>query len=312
MKKSIIIPFIVAMGMIQLATAQQDPQYTQYMLNTIVVNPAYAGAGNVLSISALHRSQWIGLDGAPETQTISIQSPLSERLGAGLSVVNDNIGNGTVQETYFDVAFSYTIPASRNGSLAFGLNVGGDFMNVDFTQLVNYGVETNLTNIDNKFSPNVGLGIYYYQEKFYAGISVPSLLETEHFDNSSDGTTFLAKERMNYYLISGYQFDLNQNLVLRPGFLLKAVSGGPIQFDLTANLTFNDTFSVGAAYRLDSAVSGLFGVKVAQKFLVGLAYDVETTSLGSTQFNDGSFEVFLRYDFINRLNRRNVTGRFYQ
>ncbi|SHG36681.1 PorP/SprF family type IX secretion system membrane protein [Flagellimonas flava] len=311
MKKSIIIAVLAAVGITKLASGQQDPQYTQYMLNTIVVNPAYAGAGNVLSVSALHRSQWIGLDGAPETQTLSIQSPLSEKLGIGLSVVNDNIGDGTVQETYFDVALSYTIPASRYGSLAFGLNVGGDFLNVDFSRLINYGVETNLPNVDSKFSPNVGVGVYYYQEKFYAGLSVPSLLETEHFDNSSTGTSFLAKERMNYYFISGYQFDLNRDLVLRPGFLLKAVSGGPVQFDLTTNLTFNDKFSVGAAYRLNSAVSALFGVKFAEKFLLGLAYDVETTALGSTQFNDGSFEVFLRYDFINRLNRRNVTGRFY-
>ncbi|MDT0607857.1 PorP/SprF family type IX secretion system membrane protein [Croceitalea rosinachiae] len=310
MKKFIFI-IAVIFGVTKSVTAQQDPQYTQYMLNTIVVNPAFAGAGNVLSVSALHRSQWIGLDGAPVTQTFSIQSPISERFGGGLSIVNDNIGDGTVQETYFDVALSYTIPTSQEGNLAFGLNVGGDFLNVDFTNLTNFGVEANLPNIDNKFSPNAGLGVYYYQERFYAGLSVPNLLETEHFDNSSGGTSFLAKDRMNYYLISGYRFDINRDLVLQPGFLLKAVSGGPVQLDLTANLTFNDKFSVGAAYRLNSAVSALFGVKFADKFLLGLAYDFETTALGSTQFNDGSFEVFLRYDFINRLNRRNVTGRFY-
>jgi len=310
MKKFLII-ITAILGVTKFITAQQDPQYTQYMLNTIVVNPAFAGAGNVLSVSALHRSQWIGLEGAPVTQTLSIQSPLSERLGAGLSIVNDNIGDGTVQETYFDLAFSYTIPASQNGSLAFGLNVGGDFLNVDFTSLINFGAETNLPNIDNKFSPNVGVGVYYYQEKFYAGLSVPNLLETEHFDNSSEGTSFLAEERMNYYLISGYRFDLNGDLMLQPGFLLKAVSGGPIQLDLTTSLTISDKFSVGAAYRLNSAVSALFGVKFAEKFLLGLAYDFETTALGSTEFNDGSFEVFLRYDFINRLNRRNIIGRFY-
>ncbi|MEX0360794.1 type IX secretion system membrane protein PorP/SprF [Flagellimonas sp.] len=311
MKKSIIITLIAALGIVNMANAQQDPQYTQYMLNTIVVNPAFAGAGNVLSVTALHRSQWIGLDGAPKTQTVSIESPLSERLGGGLTVINDNIGDGTVQQTDFNFAFSYTIPASREGSLAFGLNVGGELLNVDFTQLVNYGVEPNLPNIDSKFSPNVGLGVYYYQEKFFAGVSVPSLLETEHFDNSSDGTSFLAKDRMTYYLISGYRYEINPSLVLQPGFLVRAVSGGPVQVDLTANMTFNDKFSVGAAYRLDSAVSALFGVKFAEKFLVGLAYDVETSTLGSTQFNDGSFEVFLRYDFINRINRRNVSGRFY-
>lgn len=309
MKKFIFI-IAATLGIMKSTMAQQDPQYTQYMLNTIVVNPAFAGSGNVLSISALHRSQWIGLDGAPVTQTLSIQSPLSERFGGGLSIVNDNIGDGTVQETYFDLAFSYTIPTSQEGSLAFGLNVGGDFLNVDFTSLANFGVEPNLPNIDNRFSPNVGVGVYYYQDRFFAGLSVPSLLETEHFDNS-EGTSFLAKERMNYYLISGYRFDLNQDLVLQPGFLLRAVSGGPVQLDLTTSLTINDKFSLGAAYRLNAAVSALFGVKFADKFLLGLAYDFETTALGSTQFNDGSFEVFLRYDFITRLNRRNVTGRFY-
>lgn len=310
MKKFIFI-ITATLSIMQITNAQQDPQYTQYMLNTIVVNPAFAGAGNVLSVSALHRSQWIGLDGAPVTQTLSIQSPISERLGGGLSIVNDNIGDGTVQETYFDLALSYTIPASRNGSLAFGLNIGGDFLNVDFSNLTNFGVEANLPNIDNKFSPNVGVGVYYYQERFYAGLSVPNLLETEHFDNSSDGTSFLAKDRMNYYLISGYLFDLNPSLVLQPGFLLRAVSGGPVQLDLTTNLTINDKFSVGAAYRFDAAVSALFGVKFAEKLFLGVAYDFETTALGSTQFNDGSFEVFVRYDFINRLNRRNVSGRFY-
>ena len=311
MKKSFIIAFVIVVGLTKTAIAQQDPQYTQYMLNTIVVNPAYAGAGNVLSIAALYRSQWIGLDGAPKTQTLSIENPISERLGVGLSVVNDNIGDGTVQETYFDLAFSYTIPATNTGSLAFGLSVGGDFLNIDFTKLTNYGVENNLPNIDNKFSPDMGIGVYYYQPKFYVGLSVPSLFETEHFDDSEDRTSFVAKEKMNFYLISGYEFDLNQNLVLRPGFLAKAVSGGPMQFDLTANLMFNDKFSVGAAYRLDSAVSALFSAKVAEKFLIGLAYDVETNSLGSTEFNDGSVEVFLRFDFINRLNRQNVNGRFY-
>jgi type IX secretion system PorP/SprF family membrane protein len=182
---------------------------------------------------------------------------------------------------------------------------------VDFSKLVNYGAETNLPNIDSKFSPNVGLGVYFREEKFYAGLSVPNLLETEHFDNSSTGTSYIAKDRMNFYLLSGYQFDLNTDLALKPGFMVKAVSGGPLQVDLTTNLTFNNKFSVGAAYRFDSAVSALFSVKFAEKFLVGLAYDVETSELGSTVFNDGSFEVFLRFDLLNRLNRRNVMGRFY-
>ena len=310
MKNSIIVAFVVLTGLNSMY-AQQDAQYTQYTLNTMVINPAFAGSANVLSIAALHRSQWIGLDGAPETQTFSVNSPISERLGAGFSIVNDNIGDGTAQETFFDVALSYTIPVSREANLAFGLNVGGNFLNVDFTRLANFGAESNLPNIDNKFSPNLGLGAYYYQDKFYAGLSVPSLLETAHFDDSGSGASNLAQERINLYLMTGYKFTLNQNLVLTPGFLMRAVSGGPLQMDLNTNLIFNDKFSLGAAYRINASVSALFGVKFGESFLLGLAYDTETTTLGSTQFNNGSFEIFLRYDFINRLNRRNVSGRFF-
>lgn len=311
MRNSIVIIILTILASLQTAQAQQDAQYTQYMLNTMVVNPAFAGSANVLSVAALHRSQWLGLDGAPETQTFSIHSPVSERLGVGLSVVNDNIGDGTVQETYFDVAVSYTLPVSDDANLAFGLNFGGDFLNVDFSRLANFGAEPNLPNIDNKFSPDFGLGAYYYNENFYAGLSIPSILETEHFDNSGNGNSFTAQERMNLYLMSGYTFDLNSNLVLTPGFLLRAINGGPVQMDLNTYLTFNDKFSVGAAYRLNAAVSALFGVKFGENFLLGLAYDVETTTLGSSEFNSGSFEVFLRYDFINRLNRGNARGRFF-
>lgn len=311
MRNSIAILILTILASLQTAQAQQDAQYTQYMLNTMVVNPAFAGSANVLSVAALHRSQWLGLDGAPETQTFSINSPISERLGVGLSVVNDNIGDGTVQETYFDVAVSYTIPVSNDGNLAFGLNFGGDFLNVDFSRLANFGAEPNLPNIDNKFSPDFGLGAYYYDENFYAGLSIPSILETEHFDNSGDGNSFTAQERMNLYLMSGYTFELNSNLVLTPGFLLRAVNGGPVQMDLNTYLTFNDKFSIGAAYRFNAAVSALFGVKFGENFLLGIAYDVETTTLGTSQFNSGSFEVFLRYDIVNRLNRRNGRGRFF-
>lgn len=292
------------------ANAQQDPQYTQYMLNGIVINPAIAGSRGVSTISGLHRSQWIGLEGAPTTQTLNFNAPVSKRVGIGLSVVNDAIGNGTQQETYFDAVFSYTIPVSEEGNLAFGINAGGDWLSVDFTKLVNYGVETNLPNIDRKFSPTVGLGTYFYTEQYFIGLSVPSLLETEHFDNSGETNSYIAKQRMNFYLMSGAVFELNYNTKLRPAILVKAVSGAPVQIDLSASFLFNDRFSVGAAYRLDAAFSALFGLQITNEFMAGLAYDIETTALGSTQFNDGSFEVFLRYDFLNRF-RKKATYNFF-
>lgn len=293
--------------------AQQDAQYTQYMYNTLSVNPAYAGSRGVLSLAGLHRSQWVGLDGAPTTQTFNFHTPVSERVGIGLSIVNDEIGNGTNQDTYFDAAFSYTVPTSDEGRLSFGLKAGGHFLNIDFNRLRNFDPSTSPAgqqNIDKKFSPNFGAGVYYHTEKFYAGLSVPNFLQTEHFESSGESSSFLAQERMNWYLITGYVFDLNPDLKLKPAALLKAVQGAPLQADLSATFLLNDKFSLGAAYRWDAALSALVGIQLNEKLMLGLAYDKEITELGNTAFNAGSFEVFLRYEFRTRY-KNVLTPRFF-
>jgi len=305
------LTIIITVAGLFMGHAQQDAQYTQYMYNTISVNPAYAGSRGMFSIAALHRSQWVGLDGAPTTQTLNFHTPVSEHVGLGLSVVNDEIGNGTNQDTYIDAAFSYTVKTSEEGKLSFGLKAGGHLFNVDFTKLRNYGAESNLPNIDNKFSPNFGAGIYYHTDQFYAGLSVPNFLQTEHFDSSdTSSSSLIAQERMNLYLITGYVFDLNGNVKFKPAALIKAVRGAPLQVDLSANFLFNDKFSLGAAYRWDAALSALFGFQLNDQFMIGLAYDKETTDLGATTFNDGSFEIMLRYEFLNKY-KRVITPRFF-
>ena len=305
------LAIIITVAGLFMGHAQQDAQYTQYMYNTISVNPAYAGSRGMFSIAALHRSQWVGLDGAPTTQTLNFHTPVSEHVGLGLSVVNDEIGNGTNQDTYIDAAFSYTVKTSEEGKLSFGLKAGGHLFNVDFTKLRNYGAESNLPNIDNKFSPNFGAGIYYHTDQFYAGLSVPNFLQTEHFDSSdSNSSSLIAQERMNLYLITGYVFDLNPNVKFKPAALVKAVKGAPLQVDLSANFLFNDKFSLGTAYRWDAAISALFGFQMTDQLMLGLAYDKETTDLGATRFNDGSFEIMLRYEFLNRY-KRVLTPRFF-
>ena len=295
--------------------AQQDAQYTQYMFNTMSVNPAYAGSRGQLSIAALYRSQWVGLEGAPKTQTLNIQSPIrNSKLGYGVSIVNDEIGDGAVQETYFDAVVSYTIDVSAEGKLSFGLKAGGNLLNLDFSRLRNFDKETVTTdNIENRFSPNVGVGLYYHAERFYAGLSAPNLLQTEHFDNSQQeagSVQFLSKERINFYLITGYVFDLNGNLKFKPALLTKVVGGAPLQVDMSANFMFNDRFTFGAAYRWDAAVSAMAGFQISDQFMIGLAYDRETTDLGGTQFNDGSFEVLLRYELVKSFQRL-VSPRFF-
>lgn len=295
--------------------AQQDAQYTQYMFNTMTVNPAYAGSRGQLSIAALYRSQWVGLEGAPKTQTLNIQSPIrNSKLGYGVSIVNDQIGDGVVQETYFDAIISYTIDVSAEGKLSFGLKAGGNLLNLDFTKLRNFDAEpVSSDNIENRFSPNVGVGLYYHAERFYAGLSAPNLLQTEHFDNSQQqagSVQFLSKERINFYLITGYVFDLNGNLKFKPALLTKVVGGAPLQVDMSANFMFNDRFTFGAAYRWDAAVSAMAGFQISDQFMIGLAYDRETTDLGGTQFNDGSFEVLLRYELVKSFQRL-VSPRFF-
>lgn len=308
-------PIIFTLAIVSGLYGQQDAQYTQYMFNTMSVNPAYAGSRGQLSIAALYRSQWVGLDGAPETQTLNLHSPIrNSPVGYGISIVNDNIGDGVVQETYLDAVISYTLEFDNDRKLSFGLKAGGNLLNLDFQGLRNFDSEPiSGDNIENRFSPNFGLGFYYHTKTFYAGLSAPNLLESDHFDNAQrDANTvqFLATERINFYLITGYVIDINGDLKFKPALLTKVVSGAPLQIDVSASFLFNEKFSFGAAYRWDAAVSALAGFQITDQLMLGLAYDRETTELGSTQFNDGSFEVFLRFELVKAF-RQLVSPRFF-
>jgi len=314
-KNKFTIAAVLSFIFIGVINAQQDAQYTQYMFNTMSVNPAYAGSRGQLSIAALYRAQWVGLDGAPTSQTLNLHSPIrNSKLGYGVSIVNDEIGDGVVQETYFDGIISYTIDVSADSKLSFGLKAGGNLLNLDFNKLRNFDDEVIRTdNIENRFSPNFGLGIYYHSNKFYAGLSAPNLLQTEFFDNSqtdANSVQFLSRERINFYLITGYVFDLNGNVKFKPALLTKMVGGAPLQVDFSANFMFNDKFTIGAAYRWDAALSAMAGFQISDQFMLGLAYDKETTELGGTQFNDGSFEVFLRFELAKRFQKL-VSPRFF-
>jgi len=289
--------------------AQQDAQYTQYMYNTISVNPAYAGSRDGFTLTTLYRNQWVGVGGAPETQTLTFDTPLGvlSRSGLGFSAIHDKIG--PVQETSFALDYSYTIPVSTDAKLAFGLKAVGNLLNIDFESLNEYSQNDILidTNIDNKFSPNVGVGLFYYTKKFYLGLSAPNLFETKHFEVSSE--TSLASERTNFYLISGYVFPLNKNLKFKPAVLFKAVSGAPFQTDLSANFLIKEKLTIGVGSRIGAAYSAQVAYRIKQAFLVGFAYDWEPTVLGATDLNSGSYEVLLRLELFK--NRKIVYPRFF-
>ncbi len=292
--------FLLFLLLISPAMAQQDAQYTQYMYNTVSVNPGYAGSRGHMSIAALYRAQWVGLDGAPKTQTLNLHTPLGYGgAGLGISIVNDQIG--PTSETYFDLDLSYTIQTSDDARLSFGIKGSAHLLDIRFSELNQDlsnpgGPDPTLQqDIQNRFSPNIGAGVYYHTQRFYAGFSVPRILETTHFDESSLST---ASERMNFYLITGYVMDMSAFWKFKPALLTKLVQGAPLQVDLSANFMYNDKFIIGAAYRWDAAFSGMAGFQISPSFLIGLAYDREITELGNAAFNDGSFEVILRYDFI--------------
>ncbi len=291
--------------------SQQDSQFTQYMYNTINVNPAYAGSRGVMSIFGLYRNQWVGLDGAPTTMTASLNTPISNsNVGLGLSAISDKIGPS--DETSVSVDVSYSIPTSETFKLSFGVKATANLLNIDFTKLNIYtsGDPRFANNIDNKFSPNVGAGVYFHSNKTYIGLSVPNFLETKHFDEeaNNNSASFVAKERMHYYGILGHVFDLSPSLQFKPAAMVKMVQGAPLQVDLSGNFWINEKLTLGAAYRWDAAMSAMAGFQINNNWFIGYGYDMETTKLAD--YNSGSHEIFLRYELFSKVDRI-ISPRFF-
>ncbi|PRZ22005.1 PorP/SprF family type IX secretion system membrane protein [Flavobacterium granuli] len=284
--------------------AQQDAQFTQYMYNTININPAYAGSRGALSIFALHRTQWVGLDGAPVTNAISVNTPLNEsRLGLGISLINDKIG--PTHENTISADLSYTIPTSETFKLSFGIKATANLFDLDVNKLNPVDDDPSLHDFNNKFSPNIGGGIYYHSDKAYVGLSVPNFIETNRYD---DNEVAIFKEKINYYLIAGYVFDLSSYAKFKPALLTKMVKGAPLQVDVSGNFMLYDKFVVGVAYRWSAALSTSVGFQISDALYIGYGYDHETTDL--KHYNSGSHEIFLRYDIFKK-NNKITTPRFF-
>ena len=285
--------------------AQQDAQYTQYMYNTININPAYAGSRGVMSVFGLHRTQWVGLDGAPTTNTFSFNTPISNsNLGVGFSLVNDRIGPTSDNTISADI--SYTIPMNEVYKLSFGVKASGNIFNLDTDKLdPSNPIDPNLQNFNNEFSPNFGAGVYLHSDKLYLGLSVPNFLQDSKYN---DNEVAVFQERMNFYFIGGYVFDVSPSIKFKPAFLTKMVTGSPLQVDASANFLFFDKFMLGGAYRWDAAVSALAGFQVTDGLFIGYSYDMETTNL--RRYNSGSHEVFLRFELFNKVSKM-VSPRFF-
>ena len=299
MKKIVTLVFVLISG---LSYAQQDAQFSNYMYNTLSFNPAYAGSRGTTSIYLSQRKQWVGLEGAPSTNSLSYHSPLgSSNVGIGLSLLNDAIG--PVEENLISLDISYSIQTSYDSQLAFGLRASAHMLNVDFTQLNIFNPSDVLaqSNINNRVSPNIGFGMFWYSDKSYVGFSIPNLLETSHINKGlNSSVSSISKERLHYHFTAGHVFNISQDILFKPAILTKIVSGTPFQLDLSSNFQIYDKFTIGASYRLDAAVSFLGGFQINRNWLLGYAYDFDTNNLST--YNSGSHEVFLRYE-IFRSNR---------
>ena len=277
--------------------SQQDSQYTQYIYNTMSVNSAYTGQRDVLSYTGLYRTQWVGIDGAPKTLTFGIHSPLkNENLGMGISIVSDQLG--PIREDYINLNFSYTIRLNRSTELSFGLkgglhNLSSDFSRGNSFQNTDVAFNENIS----LFSPTIGAGLYLHSTRSYLGLSAPNFLTTEHYNDYKES---LASERLHLFLIGGYVFNIDNDIKLKPAFLIKAVSGAPLIADLSINAMFNNRFVFGLAYRWDDSLSGLTGLQVNKTLFIGYAYDYNT-SIGN-KYTGGTHEVMLRFE-LRQINK---------
>ena len=277
--------------------SQQDSQYTQYIYNTMSVNSAYTGQRDVLSYTGLYRTQWVGIDGAPKTLTFGIHSPLkNENLAMGISIVSDQLG--PIREDYINLNFSYTIRLNRSTELSFGLkgglhNLSSDFSRGNSFQNTDVAFKENIS----LFSPTIGAGLYLHSTRGYLGLSAPNFLTTEHYNDYKES---LASERLHLFLIGGYVFNIDNDIKLKPAFLIKAVSGAPLIADLSINAMFNNRFVFGLAYRWDDSLSGLTGLQVNKTLFIGYAYDYNT-SIGN-KYTGGTHEVMLRFE-LQQINK---------
>ncbi len=301
------------MGLISLqGYTQQDPQYTQYMYNMSVLNPAYATDNpDVINFGALYRAQWVGSEGGPTTGTFFAHSPIAKKVEMGFSLIHDQIGD-VVKQTNAFVDFAYVLKLNEKQKLSFGIKAGATFFSTNFNGFV-YSDELPdpafAENLSRVF-PNVGVGTFYFGENYYLGLSSPNLLRTKHLE-SENGIIATGVEEIHYFFTGGYVFNLNDNLKFKPAFMSKVVTGAPMSLDLTGNFLINNVFEIGAGYRWDDSVSGLVNFKVSPSVRIGYAYDYTTSNLG--RFNSGSHEIMILFDLNKKgsINGYDKSPRFF-
>ena len=298
MKLSKLISIVVLLLSVPAAFSQQLPQFTQYMFNTISINPAYAGSRETLSVVGLHRSQWVGFDGGPQTQTLSVHTPMrNENMGLGISFINDKLGYENFSYLYAD--YSYTIKTSERTKLAFGIKAGMTHYFLDQDLLTDPTVlgDQFFNDVSNRWSPNVGAGIYMHAPRWYVGLSTPRILNNDYNKSRNGEIDYVAFERVSYYITGGYVFDLSENTKLKPSVLFKATNGAPLSFDVSANFLFYEKFWAGAAYRANehaAAIGAIADFQISKQMRIGYAYEYPISDIAP--YTGGTHEVLLMFE----------------
>jgi type IX secretion system PorP/SprF family membrane protein len=282
------------------AYSQQDPLFTQYMFNKLVVNAAYAGSREILTIDILDRAQWVGIKGAPRTLTISAHTALKNRsIGLGLYCYRDVLGP-TVNQGFM-ATYSYRLLFERS-TFSFGLQAGFKYFNFDWDMIrLKYPDDYYFYPHEiQHFAPDVNLGFYYQAPRFFAGLSSKQLLENEYgVMTSADGKTSFSRLLRHFYLMTGAVFPIRDKIVFRPSLLAKYVKNAPLQVDLNASVLFNDIFWVGAAFRTQKALAFMAEFRITPKIRLGYSYDIYLNEL--QPYNYGSHELRLGFDLdVNR------------
>ncbi len=270
--------------------AQQLPQFTQYMYNTMSINPAYAGAKEAMVVTLLHRDQWVGINGRPVTQTLSVNSMLpNNKIGVGLSAVNDRIGFEKTVIVNGDISYGIIVN-DRDHKLVFGLKAGFSKHDLDRDLLNDDSLsDPFLDNINNEFKPNMGVGLYYRANNYYFGVATPRLIL------KPGNLAFNNIEEPSFYTNGGYLFKFNSGLKVKPGFMLKYTNDAPVSLDLTSTFIVSDKFYISGMYRLKDAIGALFRFNVTDGLSVGYSYDYTLSNLG--EFSNGSHDLLLNYEF---------------
>ena len=271
--------------------SQQDPLFSQYMFNTLVFNPGYTGTADVFSIMALSRHQWVGFDGAPTTQTLSLHSPLAgETVSIGGNIIHDQLGPITQTGAFASIA--YRFKTGSQTKLSLGLVGGANLFQAGLGSLQTVDDDPANTNISSELMPNFGFGAYWYAERYYVGLSVPKLLQNELSTNGAVLTT--AEEERHYFLIAGIVKEISADLKVRPSTMVRVVEGAPLSVDLNLNFLLRDKVWFGGLYRLGNTFGVMAQYQFTEQLKAGYAFDMTTSKLGG--YNGGTHEVMIGYD----------------